>query len=299
MNVNPYYFGVLLVALSATGFGIMPIFAKFAYQGGADVTTLLCLRFALAGLLFFIYLKSKRANLHVSRKHLLALFLLGGVGYTLQSISYFTAVKFIPASLVALLLYTFPIFVTILAFLLDREKLTKKVIGAIFLSILGLMLVMGTNFGELNMIGILYACAAAVVYAGYVFFSNRVLQQVQPMVASLYISAFAALTLVMMGMSTDSLQLGFEWKAWAALIGIVLISTMMSMLTLFQGMKLVGSTRASVISMIEPLLTIGFSAMLFGERLTMIQGLGVAAVLAGAMIVVGLQGQKSQESVGG
>ena len=42
-------FGAGLVALSAASFGAMAIFARVAYAGGADVTAVLFLRFAIAG----------------------------------------------------------------------------------------------------------------------------------------------------------------------------------------------------------------------------------------------------------
>jgi hypothetical protein len=40
--------GYLFIGLSATGFGLMPVIATFAYRDGLTVATLLCLRFALA-----------------------------------------------------------------------------------------------------------------------------------------------------------------------------------------------------------------------------------------------------------
>jgi len=264
----------------------MPIFASYAYAGGAEVTGLLFLRFFCTALLLFSYLLVMKAPLAVRKKQLFSLFLLGGILYMLQSTFYFTAVKFIPASLAALLLYTFPIFVLLLAFLVDREKITGSNIGAALLSVAGLALVLGAGFGEIKTAGVLLAIGAAVTYSCYVVFSSKVLKETTPLVSTAYIALFAAVSLFLVGVSTDGLQLQYGRQVWMSLAGIVVLSTIFPMITLFIGLNLIGSTKASIISMVEPIITIGFSAVLLGERLTWLQICGVVAVLAGAFLVV-------------
>ncbi len=291
--MNPFFIGVGLVFLSAAGFGVLPIFALYAYQGGASVTTVLFLRFLLAAAIFGGYTLFKREQVTLSRFHWISLFLLGGVLYTLQSMFYFSAVKHIPASLAALLLYTFPIYVSILSFWVDRETLSRTTILSMGLSIGGLALVLGASFGVIDVYGVLLACGAALVYSCYIVLGNRVVRQLPSMVTSTFVSLFAAFSLLVIGLSNGSLVLQIGGQAFAAIVGIALFSTVLSMLTFFQGLKLIGSTRASVLSMIEPVITSGFSALLFGERLTLWQWIGGLAVLGGATLVVATQGRRA------
>ena len=58
------------------------------------------------------------------------------------------------------------------------------------------------------------------------------------------------------------------------------------MATFFAGMERIGATRASILSTVEPVVTIGCSALLLGERLSCLQGFGAILVLAGAVWVV-------------
>jgi drug/metabolite transporter (DMT)-like permease len=51
--MNPRLVGALCVALSAASFGAMAIFARQAYAGGADVTAVLLLCFAIAAAIVF------------------------------------------------------------------------------------------------------------------------------------------------------------------------------------------------------------------------------------------------------
>lgn len=284
--MNPFYLGVCLAVLSANGFGMIPIFAKYAYQGGTTVTTLLFLRFSLAALFFFGFIFIRRVEIRVSRSTLLALFILGSVLYMMQSNFYFSAVRYIPASLAVLLFYTYPVFVAIIASLVDREKMTGHIVGAIAVSMTGLVLVLGTTPREISLYGILLAAAAGLVYSCYIVLGSRVLKQLPVMVASAFVTLFASFSFLFMGLAGGTLQFDITPRAWYAVAGLVLFSTIMAVFTFFKGIELIGSTRASILSMVEPLTTIGFSALLFQERLSWLQLIGGAAVLCGALLVI-------------
>ena len=75
--MHSFGLGVLLILLSAFGFGLMPIFAAYAYAGGVNVPTLLFLRFSLAAICFFSYLSWRGAALRLRRRELLPLLFLG------------------------------------------------------------------------------------------------------------------------------------------------------------------------------------------------------------------------------
>lgn len=284
--MNRFHLGVLLVILSAAGFGMIPIFALYAYKGGATVTTILLLRNVLSALLLFGYIFIKHKKISISKSSLKYLFIMGGIFYTLQSTLYFSAVKFIPASLAVLLYYSYPIFVTIASVIFEKEVLTKTILTSISFSILGLIMVLGNSFGSVHYLGVLLALGAAVVFSGYLILGNRVLKQSIPLETTAFITLFAAVSFSITGFSSGTLNFDLAFEAWVAIAGVTFISTILAMFTLFRGLELIGSTRTSIISTIEPLVTIFFSAMLFHEHLTWLQVIGGAAVLSGAMLVV-------------
>ncbi|MDR3566140.1 MAG: DMT family transporter [Negativicutes bacterium] len=284
--MSPYYTGVALVLFSTVGFGLMPIFALFTYQYGANVVTLLQLRFAFAALLLFCYLWRRGIKIAVSRRELGLLFILGSVLYACQSSLYFSAVLYIPASLAALLLYTYPVFVALLAVVFDKEKLSVVTLAAIVLSTAGLALVLGASPAAVNPLGVLMALGSAVVYSIYIVLGNRVVKNLSPMVTSAFAAMFAALSLSLSGLASGSLNYHLPPPAWLALAGIVAFSTIMAMLTLFRGLELIGPTKASILSTVEPLITFGFSALFFADRLTLAQIAGGLTVLVGAVLAV-------------
>lgn len=271
----------------------MPILALYAYQGEVNVNTLLFLRFSLGTLFFFLYVFLKIKKWSINKVQLISLFVLGGIFYTVQSSCYYSSVKYIPASLAVLIFYTYPIFVVILSFFIDKERLTKQTLASVGLSFFGLILVLGTSVGMINFLGVLFAIGAAVTYSCYIILGNRVVKQLPPMLISAFVALFASISLLLIGLSTNNINFNFETKAWLPIGGLVLFSTLLSMFTFFRGLELIGSTKAAILSMIEPLVTIGFSALLFYERLTLLQWFGGAAVLFGALLVVLAQEQKN------
>ena len=264
----------------------MSIFAVYAYGAGVSVSTLLFLRFLFAAILFFGLLALRKEGLRLVRKQVVALFVLGGVLYTLQSLSFFSAVQYIPTSMAALLLYTFPVFVAVLTYFVEKEPLRRKTILAMLISLVGLGLVLGLSFGGIQPIGVMLALAAALFYSVYIVVGNRVVKGLSPFVTAGYISLFAAISTFFVAQKDGGLALSFGAVGWWALVGIVVFSTVMAIGFFFRGLQLIGSTKASVLSTLEPVVTIVFSALLFGESFTLLQLLGGVAVLAGAVLIV-------------
>lgn len=278
--------GCFLVFLSATGFGVLPILALYAYESGVSLTSLLFLRFVFATIFFFGYLFIKSKTWRITKHQCFILFVLGGILYTLQSIFYFSAVKFIPASLAALLLYLYPVFVALLSFIVNKEKLTGKLMVSISISLVGMILVLGSPLGEINPLGILLACGAAFVYSFYLIIGNRITSQVSSLVTSAYVTLFASFSFLIGGLLTGSLNFKFQPFGWFPILGIALFSSVIAMFTLFAGMKITGPTKASILSMLEPVVTIVFSTLFFQDKMSITQIIGGGIVLTGAVLVV-------------
>lgn len=279
--------GALFILLSACGFGVMPVFALHAYPRGINVPTLLLLRFTLAGLLLFGFLFASpryRAAMKLRAVDLFYLFLLG-ICYTLQSTLYFTAVRHITPTLVALLFYTYPILVVALNCLLERRKpsLSTAVAGAV--SFMGVLLILGTTWGSADGVGTLLAFSAALVYVVYILLGHRVIKQIPPLIATTFITVFAGMGVLATSIFTGPLDFSFEPSAWGPIAVLVLFSTITALLAFFRGLEMLGPARASILSMSEPLFTALGAAIMLQERLTAVQLIGGAAVLAGAVLI--------------
>src|SRR3712207_5408687 len=145
----------------------MGIFGKLAYDEGATVGTLLAVRFVLAALLFWALILASRGGgdiRAVPGRDLAAALALGGCGYALQAGGYFVALERIDASILALLLYTFPAMVAVAAVVLGRDRFDAGRAAALLLASAGLVLVLANGEGgDLDAVGTAFALGAAVV----------------------------------------------------------------------------------------------------------------------------------------
>ncbi len=204
----------MFVIISALSFSLIPIFALFAYESNVNTTTLLFLRFGIASFAFFTYLVLAGKQWRITKGQLLQLILLGGILHMLHSTFYFSSVKYIPASLATMIFYLYPIFVAILSFFFNKEALSKKLIIAIALSLIGIILVLGTPTGSISPIGIYLACGAAVVYSFYILLGDKVTKQLPPLITTTYISLFSFISFLISGIFTKTIHLQINSTGW-------------------------------------------------------------------------------------
>ncbi len=282
--MSDYYKGVLYALFSASGFGVVPIMAIFAYNGGVEVFTLLFSRFLLASLILFIFIFFRKEKINLDFKNILLLFIQGGIIYTLFSMLYFTAVKIISPSLAVLIFYTYPIIVAVLSFIIEGEQINIKIIISIVISFIGLVLLLGGQFENVDKSGILMAAGAAVSYGIYTIYGSRMLKKVSLMVTTAFVSLFAGISFFVIGLMTDKLHFQFESKSWIFIIIITFI-TAAGFLAFFAGVKLIKATFVSILSMIEPIVTIILSVVLFSDKFSPLQAVGSILVLSGASLI--------------
>lgn len=276
--------GVLLIALSASAFGAMAIFARFAYAAGADVYGLLAVRFVVAAIAMAFVMRARGIALPPVRR-VLALAAMGGIGYVGQSYCFFTALNHAQASLVALLLYLYPLFVTILAAVFLKERLTTAAVIALVLCSVGAGLTVGGGEGE--PVGIALGVAAAVIYSVYIVVGARVTAGVNAIATTTVICTAAALVYVTVGILRTGAGVPPQFPStaggWLALVAIALVSTVLAILTFFAGLQTLGASRASMLSTLEPVVTVVLAALLLGEHIGATQAVGGALILLGVL----------------
>jgi len=274
--------GILLIIISVASFGTLPIIGRFAYADGLDVTTLLFLRFTCAAVLMAVWLLLRKEPLPRGRT-LLQLAGMGGLGYVGQSFCFMSAIQYASTGLVSLLLYLYPVFVTVLTVIFQKVKLTRVTILALALATIGAALTANPQGGALP--GIFLAISAALIYAVYILVGTGVMQKVSSVQSSFVI--FASAALVFGGMT---LARGPHWPSsqngWLAMAGITVISTMIPVATFLAGLKIVGATDASLLSTLEPVVTVILAAAVLGEDVETMMLVGGALILAAVVLIM-------------
>ena len=275
--------GFVLCLISATGFGLAPLFAKQAYAGGMTVTTMLTVRFLLAALLLWGIVLLRLRPIRISARTLAVCVGLGAVGYAVQGAAYFGAVATIDASLAALLLYTYPALTTILAVALRRARADRRRIAALTVSGAGLVLLLGAGFDA--GVGILLALTAAGTYAIYLTVSETLPADLDVFALTAIVCTSAAVSLGLGGAVTGGLHAPATASAWLWVPAIAVIGTVLPIAAMFAGVRLVGASTAAILCGLEPAVTVVSTALVLGERLTATQLAGGTAILAAVVIL--------------
>lgn len=257
------------------------MFAKVAYAAGVSPSLLLTLRFVLAAALLAPVVWLKR--IPMPRGRVLAGFVLMGVLYTAQSQSYFTALMYASSGLVALLLYIYPILVTILALLFGWEKLNRRTLILLAVATAGLAITLGGKL-QGQPLGIGLGVLAAAVYAVYILLGNRLTQNTHPLAATLVVLSTAAVGNGAFAISSGS-SLPHSVGAWLAIGAIALFSTVLAIAAFLSGIKRIGAAQASIISTLEPVITLVLGVALLQESISVSQLMGGALVLTAVILL--------------
>lgn len=285
--------GIFLIIISAASFGIFPIFGRWAYAEGLDVFTILFLRFTLAAILLGAIMAARRESFPRGVT-LVKLIGMGAVGYVGQAFSYLTALKYASPGLVALLLYLYPIIVMLLSALFLHERITRPKIIAVVLALIGLALTVGPAGGQV--IGIVLAVAAALIYSVYIIVGTGVMKQVSAIQSSAVIFASAGLASGTL-MLIDGPHFPTSPAGWAVIGGIVLIATILAVVTFMAGLERVGPTNAAMLSTLEPVVSVLLSVLLLGESLNPITLVGGALILLAVIVLTRSEMRAPAENV--
>jgi drug/metabolite transporter (DMT)-like permease len=204
----------------------------------------------------------------------------------MQAGLYFLALKRMDASVLSLILYSYPALVTGAAILLRRESANRRRLVALVTASGGLVLVLaGAGAGSFDLAGAAFAAAAALTYTTYILVSDGVTAHVDPLPLAALVSTGAAVTLGLVAAGTGTLDLGFDAIGWLWLGLAALVSTVGAVVLFFSGMSRVGPSTAAILSTLEPPVTVALVFLTFGEALGAVQLLGALAVLGAAVIV--------------
>lgn len=278
-----------MVLGSATAFGTLAIFAKLGYASGLGTEQTLAFRFLLAAIgMLALAMVIGQNPLRLRRNQLATLFALGGLVYTAQSLTYFIALRSLPASLVVLIAYIYPSLVVVAGWLFLRRAVSLWHWVALAASFAGVAMLVGGARFQLSgaLVGPLaLAIASPIIYTGYILIGERVMSSVPAVAASAVIMSGAALAFCLLAALNHELALPRNTSGWAVGVGIALFPTMVAISLFMAGLSRVGAARAALLSTWEPVVTVLLAVVILGDRLSIIQVVGGVLVLVAVIVV--------------
>ena len=269
--------GVSFVLLSGLGVVFLPTTAKFAYLDGSNVLTVAVARGLVAVTLLGLVVACMSLSFRLPRE-LLRTSLVAGIAQAFFVFGVLAAITSINISLALLILYLFPI---VLAIHQHRQGVirlqTAQWLSAL-VAVAGLALILAVRFEQINLSGILLALMAMLATVVITITNHRVTATVGSLVSNFHMSLWSlfifSLLLLLAGEYAEP-QTTFGWIALAG-NGVAYCVAWVSF---FAGARILGATRASMLTLIEPPAAAFGAWFLFGETYTALQWAGFVVVL--------------------
>jgi len=289
---GPPFVGILLAVGAALGFSAKAIFVKLAYTYDVDAVTLLMLRMSFA-LPFFVIIALReelKTRSPMAIRDMIAVTLLGLIGYYLSSLLDFLGLLHISAGLERLVLFIYPTMVVILSAIFLDKPIHKNTYLALFVSYSGVALAIGHDLriAEGNvLLGSALVFGSTLTYATFLVGSGEVIPRIGARRFTAYamiVSSIAAMIqfFVLRDVSDLNQQPAAVYGYGAAM---AIFSTVIPAFLLAAAIHRIGASHTSIIGSLGPIATIAMAAALLDEPVSIMQMIGAACVILGIMML--------------
>jgi drug/metabolite transporter (DMT)-like permease len=257
--------------------GMAPVLGKAAIQNGAEPFTVAAARTGLVVLLLWGgYYWFRRQYLFIYSAGLISCAAIGitnGIG----SLFYYTGLNLLDASVAQLINAMYIIFVVILT-RIAGEQVTVWTVSRVTVAFVGILFITGAVHGEGTWAGIAFMTGNALLFAGTVVMSQRILYEMPAPTVTLYVMSFMALVVIVARLIVRPSLEPLSGEALLAILALG-ISTMLSRLLLFAGVKGLGSIQASLMAVAESAVALTLAFLFLGENFSQIQWVGAGILL--------------------
>ena len=300
MLKNRGVLGVLFGLISATLYGITPIFVYHATDNGADSFGLMCSRYVIAVIVLLIFRTFKMGfGNWPSRKLSLKLFLLGAIGLYSNSICMFTAFDYLPSGLAMVLFYFYPILVVLFGWVFYRHVPPKIIWPCLAITLLGVAL-SASNLSGGQATGVAIIVFGAFAYAIYSVLAASSMPKTDLVSGLILIFGGAGFSFVVVwlidppGLPTT---MPFTADVWLPALEIGIVGTIGAMGIFFAGMNLIGASKSAVIQTWEVLVAICSGVFFLNQSFSVRQLFGAVLILSGVIVLLRVEAKQNNADI--
>lgn len=282
--------GRLLIIGSSILWGTALLYSQYILDNGMQSTDLVSLKMLFGFITMFLYILFKDKSLfRIDKRGLAYAAVIGLICHALYNLFMFKAVEYTSISTTVTLLYTSPIFVTILSRIIFKEKITsKKTIALVFAVIGSWLTVTGGSLKSLNFnpIGVFYGLGAGLFYGTMTIINKFIVDDYEEVTLLTYTFAFAFLFSLVFSNPLAIFAIEFNPLVYIFIIMLGVFSTAISYLIYLKGLSFgVESSKASIIATLEVPVSIIGSFLIFNQKLSFWEVIGVLLVLSSIFII--------------
>lgn len=300
MLKNRGVLGVVFGLISATLYGITPIFVYHATDNGADSFGLMCSRYIIAVVVLLMYRTFKMGLGNWPTKKLsLKLFLLGAIGLYSNSICMFTAFDYLPSGLAMVLFYFYPILVVLFGWVFFRHVPPKIIWPCLAITLLGVALSASKLSGG-QAKGVAIIVFGAFAYAIYSVLAGASMPKTDLVSGLILVFGGAGFSFVVVwlidppGLPTT---MPFTADVWLPALEIGIVGTIGAMGIFFAGMNLIGASKSAVIQTWEVLVAICSGVFFLNQSFSIRQLFGAVLILSGVIVLLRVEAKQNNADI--
>lgn len=281
--------GTLLVTLSGLLYGFMGYFGTQLIHQHFSLPAMLFWRFFIAmwwvGLSALVTRKNIFADLNHSST-LLRTVLISGISYSGASALFFVASQYTGTGIAMVIFFCFPVFVTLFTWATTHWQMNRYTATSLVAIVVGLFLLKGRHTHAVTLTGIAWAVGSGISYAIYVLSSKQIMNKnINSSLLTFLVCLGTSLTFFILAVCTHSFFIPSSLTTWCYIIAFGVIATAIPIQLLLEGIKYISSIKASILSVLEPVMTLLVGVVLLDESMSVWQTVGVAIVLMGALFI--------------
>lgn len=253
---------------------------------------LVLFRVAIAAAALHLYLIARGISFAPALPHAAGFVLLAMLNNVIPFSLIFAGQTELGAGIASVLNATTPFWTIVLAnFVTADEKISRNKVAGVLLGIAGTAVMIGPDlhsglggdvWPKLALIG------ASVSYALALLFAKRLGHLPPAVIATAQLTCSTVIMVPVVLLTQDSSSLfAASGHVWAAVLALALLSTAFAYVLFFNLVASAGATNASLVTLIVPASAILLGAAFLGERLGLIELLGIALIGIGLLTIDG------------
>jgi drug/metabolite transporter (DMT)-like permease len=280
--------GYALALLAGCLWASLVVLGKLLVATGIDPVTMVGVRAAMAFLMLAGVLAVFNRRLVTLKLRDVPLFLGYGTCVAFNYALYFFAFKWTTGTMAVILMYTYPLFVALLAGVLLGERLDTVKSVALGLTLAGcFFVVQAYNRDALmfNLRGVLSGLGAALAMALYSIIGKKATARYNSWTVVMWGFGFGSLLLLASRVGDLGAIARIPSGVWGGIFLVALFPTLLAYAVFTRAMTHIEATRASITASIEPAVGAAAAWVFLGERLEALQWFGAAAVIGGVLLL--------------
>lgn len=276
--------GVTYAIISGLCYGFLGYYGTTLIHLGLSVFSMLFWRFFISALFMLVILMPKYKSIFKPHKDNFLAILNGIAFYTGSTALYFASSKYIGTGISMAILFTYPAVIIILNHLFFHTTLKASYCLAFFIMLIGILCIADTKNFTFNNLGIIFGIMSSISYAIYILISKK--NNIDPKISTLMVSIGGIIACTTLSFARNEFSIPNNISEWFNIIILGVFCTALPILLFLRSLNYISSERASMLSVLQPIFVVAFGFLLLGEKISLVQTIGMATILSGALITM-------------